>query len=74
MWGMVTFLAALSCLFFRETTTPTRVTLILVEGFVLVLILWYILFAWSEEEGQGISRVYHFDWTLTFIDINRLVV
>jgi hypothetical protein len=55
MWAMVAFLAALSALFFDKTTAPTRVTVALVEGFVVMLILWCIWFAWSEEDGKDLS-------------------
>jgi hypothetical protein len=57
MWAVVTFLAALSALFFDRTTAPTRVVVAVVEAFVVLLILWCIWFAWSEDEGRYCFRL-----------------
>lgn len=58
MWAMVTFLAALSCLFFMKTTLPVRLWTGIPEAIILFFILACIWFAWSEEEEWWVKNVF----------------
>ena len=51
MWAMVTFFAALSCLFFIGTTFPTRLAVSVVEVFVVGLIIWCIIVGGKKQAG-----------------------